>query len=732
MIEYNNNTQNSDNRQEQNQSTNERHGEKTTFKHSTPSMEINGEKDGSTINNSTVCDHTDPRRSTISQETLNRTDNNTNENVDLNKNRKDSNHQCELLTQGDANLNVTNKQEHLFNSSDNTQTGKVVETKQTDSDYSYSSFFESTDSCDKNNSQRGSNKRTNYNGLDTKKEGIVGNKNVKPQEQDQSAVDYSDTFQSESKTKSREKKLSLETGNKNTDSDDDTLTETSWPSYCQDKNDNLEVTNSDINREDFVENITQKEAISTDLSKDSSKEILPVTLTPDRFKEIIPVSNTPGHSKEIIPVSYTPKTNQNTNECPETIKGNNLSTSEILSLPDTAHKTRDLKPSERGNSATSGYSDFSNSAKTTIRDDSNNITKEVNKHTATPPADTVHNSDKLVKEQKDLTTCKIQITDTQTTDTQSNAQIESRGKKIKDRIKISDENPDDTLEDIEPITNTVVPVITEGTPSDSTMAKQNFKRQAEKNTDSDVETEKVDGNDVTQATREPVQPTNGDDGVFSGESGDEGKEDGDTNHTDAKQENIESTDDQSKNRENIATKLENSNENGNEKREDGEEANVDVNEHQSTIDHGENVTNTAHGVPNGLEDVNVESVEQIRRNIKIDNAVETVTELEVKVRDLMVNMKDLMSEYTNRLNSQPLSDFVMDLDKFKGDFVSLRDAYKEYESLFVFLNKSLKDLRTSGDEVNNLIAKRFREEDLTTWMESQEQFEEGKFYFSRV
>jgi hypothetical protein len=44
----------------------------------------------------------------------------------------------------------------------------------------------------------------------------------------------------------------------------------------------------------------------------------------------------------------------------------------------------------------------------------------------------------------------------------------------------------------------------------------------------------------------------------------------------------------------------------------------------------------------------------------------------------------------------------------------------------VFLNKCLKDLRTSGDELNNLIAKRFREEDLTTWMDSHDKFEEGK------
>ena len=98
----------------------------------------------------------------------------------------------------------------------------------------------------------------------------------------------------------------------------------------------------------------------------------------------------------------------------------------------------------------------------------------------------------------------------------------------------------------------------------------------------------------------------------------------------------------------------------------------------------------------------------------------------------MENMKDLMAEYSTRLNCQPLSDFVLDLDKFKGDFISLRDAYKKYESLFVFLNKCLKDLRTSGDELNNLIAKRFREEDLTTWMDSQEKFEEGKIQFFKI
>ncbi|XP_052088034.1 uncharacterized protein LOC127725221 [Mytilus californianus] len=283
------------------------------------------------------------------------------------------------------------------------------------------------------------------------------------------------------------------------------------------------------------------------------------------------------------------------------------------------------------------------------------------------------------------------------------------------------------------------------------MARQKLVRQAVKNSDSDVETEKMEGTNTTKASEEqPVHLTNGDDGVFSEESDIEGKEHHDrgddeeltnVNESNSRQRNISdwgTNEDFKKEHEtgddNIKDKIENEqDENKNTENNPEQPVDSEVPTKDEIQENGQDHTQAREDDQNmdeardqNIDDVGVESVEQIRRNIKIDNAVETVSELEVKVQDLMENMKDLMSEYTTRLNNQPLSDFVMDLDKFKGDFISLRDAYKKYESLFVFLNKCLKDLRSSGDEVNNLIAKRFREEDLTTWMESQEKFEEEK------
>lgn len=122
---------------------------------------------------------------------------------------------------------------------------------------------------------------------------------------------------------------------------------------------------------------------------------------------------------------------------------------------------------------------------------------------------------------------------------------------------------------------------------------------------------------------------------------------------------------------------------------------------------------------------------KITRNIDIDNAVEIIKSTEGGLKDLLTDMKELLTNYQDRINSKDLSDFTNDLDKFRGDFESLKDAFKYSEELFNYLNRNLKDMRMLGDNLNSLIQKKFRVEDLTLWMESPEERTEG-WYSSRI
>lgn len=54
-----------------------------------------------------------------------------------------------------------------------------------------------------------------------------------------------------------------------------------------------------------------------------------------------------------------------------------------------------------------------------------------------------------------------------------------------------------------------------------------------------------------------------------------------------------------------------------------------------------------------------------------------------------------------------LFDFIKDLDKFRGDFVLLKDVFYYSEEFFYYFNKNLKDIRMLGDNLNLLIQKKF-------------------------
>lgn len=116
---------------------------------------------------------------------------------------------------------------------------------------------------------------------------------------------------------------------------------------------------------------------------------------------------------------------------------------------------------------------------------------------------------------------------------------------------------------------------------------------------------------------------------------------------------------------------------------------------------------------------------KVFRNIDIDNAVNTIQDTEGPLKNLLSDMKELLTNYQDKLNSEMLSDFTKDSDKFRGDFASLKDAFHYSEELFHYFNKNLKEIRMLGDNLNSLIQKKFRMEDLTVWLESPEARMEG-------
>ncbi|VDI64978.1 Hypothetical predicted protein [Mytilus galloprovincialis] len=803
------------------------------FMTATNEIELEGEQafnfNGNNLNHDTVSDQTNQRSSASPSKVLNCIDNSGNENSDLN--RKDSNKERQVLTQGDETLNVTNKQEVSFN---NTIVNKVVDTsvKQSEeySHDSYSSSFESSDgegdkwSAPENKPvQQGNKKKVSEkivpcenkkNKNTSERTGIEKSQEEPPststprkdldQQEHSESYAYSNTFETDSNTKVQSKKVSdPENQNGNADA---TLSESSWPSYCQDNKD-IENKETQINSKTATEisnkktgksgdvkntNVKKQSKDNSDINKDKDDDD-DATLTESSWPSYCEDKNNQEvgiEDKKHIHVEDSKNQNIKSSDHSVNSLSDKKSDQNEISVKDhsqisvsfsenSKHKCAgvdkedsDKKKEEESDDATLSDNSFPTyrsedpvviNSGDTPEDKGSKIKVSTAKDSA---SDKSKNNDSVVSLLYKSENCeeikqKPPIdTKTLLSDTLTDAQRESQNRKNKETRKNS--SPDDTLEDIEPISNidAPLPIDTDKTnckalinKDNKPMARQKFVRQAVKNSESDVETEKMEGTNTTKASEEqPVHLTNGDDGVFSEESDIEGKEHIDrdddeelTNVTESnsRQRNVSdwgTNEDFKKEHEtggeNNKDKIEND-QDKNKNTENSPEQAVDseVPTDDKIQDNGKDHTQArevgqksddARKNDQNVDGVGVESVEQIRRNIKIDNAVETVAELEVKAQDLMENMKDLMSEYTTRLNNQPLSDFVMDLDKFKGDFVSLRDAYKKYESLFVFLNKCLKDLRSSGDEVNNLIAKRFREEDLTTWMESQEKFEEEK------
>ncbi|CAG2245877.1 unnamed protein product [Mytilus edulis] len=705
------------------------------FMTATNEIELEGEQafnfNGNNLNHDTVSDQTNQRSSASPSKVLNCIDNSGNENSDLN--RKDSNKERQVLTQGDETLNVTNKQEVSFN---NTIVNKVVDTsvKQSEeySHDSYSSSFESSDGNKKQVSEKIVPSENKENKNKFERTGIEKSEEEPPStstprkdldQQDHSeSYAYSNTFENDSNSKEKLKTVS-DPGNQKGNADA-TLSESSWPSYCQDNKD-IENQETKLNSKTATElsnnragktgnvkntNVNKQTKDNSDINKDKDDDD-DATLTESSWPSYCENKNKQevgSDSKEHIYVGENQKEVSVKDHSQISVSFSENSKNKCAGVD---KDISDKKQEEESDDATLSDNSFPtyrsedpvviNSGDTpedkglqikvsTIGDSASDKSKN-----NVSVISLLHKSENCEEiKQKPTIDAKTLLSDTLT-----NAQKESQNRKNKETRKNS--SPDDTLEDIEPISNidAPLPIDTDKINSETPINKDNKPMARQKFAL------------IPQKAREeqPVHLTNGDDGVFSEESDIEGKEHIDRDD-DEELTNVTESNSRQRNVSDWGT-----NEDFKKEHETGDENNKDKIENKKdeskttdnsldqpvdsevptndTIqDNGQDHTQ-AREVDQNIDDaskndknddVGVESVEQIRRNIKIDNAVDTVAELEVKVQDLMENMKDLMSEYTTRLNNQPLSDFVMDLDKFKGDFISLRDAYKKYESLFVF------------------------------------------------
>ncbi|XP_045204736.2 titin homolog [Mercenaria mercenaria] len=118
--------------------------------------------------------------------------------------------------------------------------------------------------------------------------------------------------------------------------------------------------------------------------------------------------------------------------------------------------------------------------------------------------------------------------------------------------------------------------------------------------------------------------------------------------------------------------------------------------------------------------------QMLKRNVKIDGTVDSVTELETNVTTLLNSMKDVMKYYSDLLKLQALKDFTNDLGKFRGDFTSINEAFKRCNSMSMNVNQHLKELRHVTEDVRAQIHRKFQQEDLSTWVDISPEKEKEK------
>ncbi|ESO93353.1 hypothetical protein LOTGIDRAFT_232757 [Lottia gigantea] len=105
---------------------------------------------------------------------------------------------------------------------------------------------------------------------------------------------------------------------------------------------------------------------------------------------------------------------------------------------------------------------------------------------------------------------------------------------------------------------------------------------------------------------------------------------------------------------------------------------------------------------------------------------QNVVSLQISLQNIFQKSGHILGQYKEKLSTEQLKDFALNLTDFHESFVALSELFASCESLSQVINKDLKDIRHVTDDVCNLINRKFRDEDLVTWVDHTEKDHQEK------
>ncbi|XP_067675669.1 uncharacterized protein [Haliotis asinina] len=111
----------------------------------------------------------------------------------------------------------------------------------------------------------------------------------------------------------------------------------------------------------------------------------------------------------------------------------------------------------------------------------------------------------------------------------------------------------------------------------------------------------------------------------------------------------------------------------------------------------------------------------------LQNAASAIHVMQDNIQGLLCRAKTILGTYHTELSEKPLKDFVLEKEDFHDNFVSIGKIYSECEHVTSSINKQLKELRQTTNEMCRLINRKFREEDLSSWVDSEGDEAEREF-----
>ncbi|XP_071113807.1 uncharacterized protein [Haliotis cracherodii] len=114
-------------------------------------------------------------------------------------------------------------------------------------------------------------------------------------------------------------------------------------------------------------------------------------------------------------------------------------------------------------------------------------------------------------------------------------------------------------------------------------------------------------------------------------------------------------------------------------------------------------------------------------SLDLQNAASAIHDMQDNIQGLLCRAKTILGTYHTELSAKPLKDFVLEKEDFHDNFVAIGNIYSECEHVTSSINKQLKELRQTTNEMCRLINRKFREEDLSSWVDVAGDEDEREF-----